>query len=253
MNRPRESWNRRIARAGDLEERYPAAAELLRFYRRIARFQREMAMDFEDLDDLPRDLSVHPARLPRPVQPYCGRLLHLIQEEAPEKLAKAAGALMRNLDWAPADPAPRFISRVLVQPYAQLLAALERPDVTGLAPRAECPFCGERPVAAVLRPEGEGGKRWMVCSLCATEWEFRRLVCPACSEEDHEKLPVYVAEEFPHVRVEACDTCRVYLKAVDMTKDGLAAPEVDELAAVPLDLWAAERGYAKLQANLLGL
>jgi FdhE protein len=64
---------------------------------------------------------------------------------------------------------------------------------------------------------------------------------------------VYVAEEFPHVRVEACDTCHVYLKAIDMTKDGLASPEVDELAAVPLDLWAAGRGYAKLQTNLLGL
>jgi FdhE protein len=246
-------WNRRIARAQDLAERHPASAELLRFYRSIARFQRDMELDFEDLDDLPRDLSLHPARLPQPVQRYCGRLLRLLQEEGPPVLAEAAGLLMYMQDWDPADPTPRFVSRVLVQPYAQFLAARERPQTVGQPVGPLCPFCGEKPVVAVLRPEGEGGKRWLVCSLCATEWEFRRLVCPACGEEDHEKLPVYVAEEFPHVRVEACDTCRVYVKAIDMTKDGLVLPEVDELASVPLDLWAAGRGYSKLQPNLLGL
>ncbi len=93
-----------------------------------------------------------------------------------------------------------------------------------------CPFCAEKPVAAVLRPEGDGGKRFLLCSLCFTEWEFRRLLCPNCGEEDKDKLPIYTAAEMPHVRVEACDTCRVYLKAIDLTKNGLAVPEVDELA-----------------------
>jgi len=251
MTRPLERWQRRIARADDLEARYPSAAELLRFYRRIARFQRDMGLDFDSLEDPPRDLSLHPARLPEPVQPYIGRLLRLLREEAPSALAQAARQLMRAEDWDPADPAPRFISRVLVQPYAQFLAARAKPRPEAV--RAECPFCGEKPVAAVLRPEGEGGKRWLLCSLCATEWEFRRLLCPSCGEEDRDKLPVYAAEEFPHIRVEACDTCRTYLKAIDMTKDGLAEPEVDELAAVPLDLWAAERRYGKLQPNLMGL
>jgi formate dehydrogenase maturation protein FdhE len=34
--------------------------------------------------------------------------------------------------------------------------------------------------------------------------------------------------------------------------DGLAVPLVDEVASVPLDLWAAEHGYKKLEANLMG-
>ena len=67
-------------------------------------------------------------------------------------------------------------------------------------------------MAAVLRPEGDGGKRFLLCGLCFTEWEFRRLLCPNCGEEDKDKLPVYTAEEFPHIRVESCDTCRVYLE-----------------------------------------
>jgi FdhE protein len=78
------------------------------------------------------------------------------------------------------------------------------------------------------------------------------LLCPNCGEEDQDKLPVFTAEEFPHVRIEACDTCQMYLKAIDLTKNGLAVPEVDELAAPALDLWASEQGYRKLQANLFG-
>jgi FdhE protein len=64
---------------------------------------------------------------------------------------------------------------------------------------------------------------------------------------------VYTAEELKHVRVESCDSCRTYIKTVDMTKMGRAEPIVDEMAAIPLDLWAERQGYAKLQRNLLQL
>jgi len=37
-----------------------------------------------------------------------------------------------------------------------------------------------------------------------------------------------------------------------LTRTGLAIPVVDELATIPLDLWAREHGYQKLQMNLLG-
>jgi len=40
---------------------------------------------------------------------------------------------------------------------------------------------------------------------------------------------------------------------VDMTKSGLAEPIVDEMAAIPLDLWAQKQGYTKLQTNLMQL
>jgi formate dehydrogenase maturation protein FdhE len=62
----------------------------------------------------------------------------------------------------------------------------------------------------------------------------------------------YAAPEIAHVRVDVCDTCHTYLKTVDLTKLGLAVPVVDELAGIPLDLWAREHGYGKLQMNLLG-
>ena len=115
-----------------------------------------------------------------------------------------------------------------------------------------CPICGGRPQAAVLRPEGDGGKRFLLCSFCLTEWEFRRILCPTCGEENHQKLPRYSADALDGIRVEACDTCQFYLKSIDLTVDGLAIPPVDEVATVTLDLWAIEHGYKKGQPNLMG-
>jgi FdhE protein len=178
-------------------------------------------------------------------------LLELIRRTAPDPMKESAPP---SLTWdevlRSADPMHAFFARVLLQAQTEEKARTAEIHAS-VQPR--CPFCGEKPVAAVLRPEGDGAKRFLLCSLCFTEWEFRRLLCPNCGEEDKDKLPIYTAEEFPHVRVEACDSCKVYLKAVDLTKNGLAVPEVDELASIALDLWAAEHGYTKLQTNLFGL
>jgi formate dehydrogenase maturation protein FdhE len=125
----------------------------------------------------------------------------------------------------------------------------QRPRGAESAPWDACvspPDCAHTPLVAVLRPEGEGARRMLLCESCGTEYEFRRLVCPFCGEEDHTKLPVYTAEEFPHIRIEACDTCHRYIKAIDLTRDGRAVPEVDDIASVALDLWAAEKGYGDI-------
>jgi FdhE protein len=89
--------------------------------------------------------------------------------------------------------------------------------------------------------------------MCSTEWEFRRVLCPGCGEENKDKLPVFTSEQFPYVHVEACDTCRGYLKSIDLTKDGRAVPQSDEIATTSLNIWAEEQGYTKIQVNLLGM
>jgi FdhE protein len=237
MSPPVNHWPRRIERARVLETEYPAAAELLHFYRQIAQFQKQVAQAFLPVS------SFSPSDIPEPLRPYIEPLLELLQRVAPPELAAAATG-----PW-PLDPGPQsFVTQVLVQPYAESLA--RRAPAAPSSTRSACPFCNELPVAAILRPEGEGGKRSLLCSLCFTEWEFRRLLCPRCGEEDHQKLPVYTAEQFPHIRIEACDSCRTYVKSIDLTRNGLAVPEVDEIAALPLDLWAAGHDYSKLQPNL---
>jgi FdhE protein len=207
----------------------PVAAELLHFYREVVRFQQSVAQAA-----LPA-MALDSPELERVLRPHYERLVCLMQRIAPPEAAR--------------DEA--FLHHLTVQPYAEQQASRAGASRTLVQPL--CPYCGEKPVAAVLRPEGEGGKRFLLCSLCATEWEFRRLLCPHCGEEDPLKLPVFTAEQFPHVRVEVCESCHTYMKAVDLTRNGLAVPEVDELAAVALDLWAREQGYTKLQINAVGI
>jgi FdhE protein len=73
----------------------------------------------------------------------------------------------------------------------------------------------------------------LICSLCATEWDYRRIVCPACGEEEVDKLPVYNAEDLDYIRVEACDTCRHYIKTIGLTKNGHAVPVVERVGGDP--------------------
>jgi len=89
--------------------------------------------------------------------------------------------------------------------------------------------------------------------LCLGEWDYPRVLCPACGEQEFDRLPVYSTDVLPHVRVDGCDRCHTYVKTVDLTKDGLAVPFVDDLASVTLDLWAREQGYQRLSPSLLRL
>jgi FdhE protein len=57
---------------------------------------------------------------------------------------------------------------------------------------------------------------------------------------------------FPHMRVDACESCRRYLLSIDLATERGAVPLVDELAAIPLDLYAREQGYSKITTNLMG-
>jgi FdhE protein len=225
----RSPWDRRIERAEELARSVPEAAQLLRFYVEVATFQR--SVEQAALPALPLDSP----DLDRILRPHLDRLLILMKRIAPPQVSQEVP----------------FLQHLLLQPYAECQA--RRGGISRASVQPLCPFCGEKPVVAALRPAGDGGKRSLICSLCSTEWDFRRLLCPRCGEEDREKLPIYTAEQFPHVRVEACDSCHGYLKAVDLTSNGLAVPEVDELASLALDLWADEKGYTKLQTNLFGL
>jgi FdhE protein len=247
----------RAARARLLAARYPAAADVLAFYAKLVEYQSSV-LDAGD-DGMPDQ-----ARLAAMVPAF----LDWLKQEAPGTLAQSAIELQRDVgEWrerfaraftaarseVSSDAAAMFVVESIVQPWAErgAAAAANRSAALGHEAPARCPVCGCAPVAGVLREEGHGARRALVCARCATEWAFRRVCCPSCGEQDFDTLPVYTAEPYAHIRVEACDRCRSYLKTVDLTRDGLAIPQVDDLASLPLDLWARERGYTRLQANLL--
>jgi FdhE protein len=266
-------WDARIRRAGELGGTNSFAAEGLRFYERVAEFQKSLYADALSELSAGNTSGLH-SRLDPELDlflllPRFSSFLSRIEQIAPDPLAQYARE-MREWDshrrretlsqfWRAWPAMPEhvpaeglLISWLFLQPYAECLA-----DHAGQPPPegtpSNCPFCSGKPLVGVLRPEGDGAKRFLICALCSREWDFRRLVCPACGVEDVHKLAVYTAERFGHVRVEACDSCRRYLKTVDLTKDGNAVPVVDDLATTPLDLWATEHGYFRLQSTLLGI
>jgi FdhE protein len=255
---PAPSWDRRIARAGELSKEQPAAAELLAFYQGIARFQKTVYQQVDASTD--RELSV--------LLPHFPGLISLVSTTGSAALGETARVLS---DSVPSDRMELltavwqheveskllsneqvFFGHALLQPYGEALAQRAAAS-NGSNQVPLCPFCGSRPQVAALRPEGDGAKRCLICSMCATEWHFKRVACPNCGEENKDRLPIYIAKGIDYVRVDACETCRTYIKSIDLTKNGHAVPVVDEIATISLNLWAEENNYQKFGPNLFGM
>lgn len=261
-----------MARADLLAQAHPGSRQILEFYGHIAQFQKEFS---EQLANPQRKRAVVPVggnlRAELDVATLLAAfrmLLSVVEAHGPGPLRGRAKELKMREESARAkvltefwksgllesesvEPVTEFLARAFLQPYAEFLAGALSPPVLPMTV-CRCPRCNSRPLLGVLRPEGDGGKRFLQCAFCSQEWEFRRLLCAHCGEEQEQKLPVYVAEQFPHVRVECCESCKHFLRTIDLTKDGNAVPIVDDLAAIPLSLWAHENGYARIESNLLG-
>jgi len=277
-------WDVRIVRARELAAKFPSASQGLQFYEHVAKFQKSLYSELESkcgTEQVARDPGTLRQELDLFILlPRFGAFLATMTANSPPPLRAAAAELQSGggkrwqevlTQFWQAENGPKaeagaeadsksnsnselenLFAWTFVQPYAEYLADYTARPPLHATPQI-CPLCSSKPLVGVLRPEGDGGKRSLICSLCATEWNYRRLICPGCGEEDVHKLAVYSAKEIPSVRVEACDTCHAYIKTVDMTKDGHAVPVVDELATLPLNLWAQEHSYTKIRSNLLGI
>ncbi len=242
------SWQGKIERAEFLASQEHSAENLLRFYAKILQFQQDVQ-----------------ARLAGPdinqLVPFVPELLDLLARFGTAEM-KELSASAKPLAWSTElqahwnDRGSReysalaFLTLTLLQPYAHHMAAHAAIDHHRLTP--QCPFCLCPPQLGVLRPEGDGGKRSLLCSLCGTEWEYRRVICPNCEESDKEKLPVYKSDQLRRIKLAACDTCHTYLKCIDLSIDGRAIPEVDDIASLPMSLWMTENGFQPIKPNLFG-
>lgn len=111
--------------------------------------------------------------------------------------------------------------------------------------RGYCPVCGAWPVLVEMR--GIERDRRLRCGCCGADWSLPVLHCAFCDEVDHRRLGALVPEgEEQHFRIETCESCHGYLKAVT-TLGALSARvlAVQDLATVALDLAAQDRGYAR--------
>jgi FdhE protein len=258
----RKRWDARLLRVKELADLHKPIASALHFYHLVLEFQAEISSRSTRVinPQVPLRAQIDVAA----VVSELPALLSLSAQHGPEPLRAAAYQWKSSGEqtWLEAiqsafDPARPpfagpvdFLTRTCLQPVAENLQ-LQLADDTYTGNNV-CPVCAGLPQMAVLQPEGDAAGRWLLCSLCLRQWAFRRLICPWCREEDKEKLPRFSSEEWPAVHVEACDTCRRYLKAIDLTVDGLAVPLIDETAFSVLDVWTADRGYTKIVPNLMG-
>jgi FdhE protein len=267
-------WAARGRRAEELRERYPFAAELLTLYLALVPVQ-------EDAWSAARECAPAPEELPWwAAATVLPSVIEATEAAGPPALRDGVRAT-RSGEWALAgslageelDAVDRYLARATLGPVLEALGeqaaeACARTDGHTQA----CPRCGGPPQLSCLAASGESlvnGPRSLLCARCAASWTCSRSVCPACGETQDARLEVYAehwhgpvsgagarngdeSPVFPHLRIAGCSTCNRYLIEVDMARDERALPEVDELAALPLDLYATDQGLTKLTPNLMG-
>ena len=260
---PAAVFETRAARATTLLASAPLVAEPLAFAAGLFRMQGRLASAvLARHEDAP--LTGSARDFPRVLDLFAP-LLTFAAEKGPSELAEAAKTRHADSDetalarlavyWSGEREAREdYLSRAFLRPWAETLAihgvALERPRHEG-----HCPACGNGAVVSVRRevPESMGAARSLVCALCGTEWPFSRIRCAACGEDDPAKLPSFRAEAHPAVRIEVCETCKRYVKSIDLTLDARPLPEVDDLASLTMDLWAIEEGWTRLEPGWAGI
>jgi FdhE protein len=274
IDRQRERLSHRIVRSLALARERAATADLLNFYADLCEFQQSLlpqhsrvlreANAFADALDARAAalLAVEFARWldGRPQQGLAGMTRALLQRQP--------------VDWEPlldgywhlageslvgVEEVDQFVAEALLQPFAESLVSFRDRGLSSesesmeTAADSRCPACGGRAFLATLRERGHGARRSLMCGFCLSDWPAPRVSCPNCGEHKHDSLFVYRSEEFPEVRIDACQSCQSYLKTIDLTRNGIAVPVVDDLASLAMDLWAAGRGYRKVRPNLLRL
>jgi formate dehydrogenase maturation protein FdhE len=278
------NWHKRRQRAEELAQRWPFALEVLTFYSRLLDVQEHAYTAAREDAPRPEELTEYVARHVSP------QVIEVSIADGPASLAAAVLDRFHEADlreviaaWLRADEldgVSRYLARAAAGPVLEAIGGAGA-ACPGVRDERHCPACGGLPQVSyfALSPDDlVTGHRYLECSRCATAWAFPRLTCAACGENDTAKLVVYgevgttqaelsgdiikprtaraltaTDAQFPHMRIDACQTCSHYVLTVDLERDGRAVALVDELAAMPLDLYAKECGLTKITPNLVGL
>jgi FdhE protein len=255
-----EAWARRRRRARQLIERHTFARDLLRLYEALLDVQEPAFLSARDDRPNPDRIAV-----------YSGRIMQRVAEATaaagPSALAASVGERLGAVEpaelaarWLAGErqePVDEYLARAATAPVLEALGPAARDACTGRRDERGCPHCGGRPQLSYLTDGGEtlvSGPRMLLCCRCGESWIHQRMTCAGCGEDTTSKLPIFSdSERFPHLRADACETCRRYVITIDLRKDAEAVPVVDELTALPLDLYVKERGYSKIVPNLMAI
>lgn len=251
-----DPWRLRRQRTDELLARYAFAGQLLGFYRALLPVQEKAFHAAEADHPSPADLPRYAADrvMPDVIDVTVAHGPRRLRDGVVERFCTAdlPQLVTRWLSGAALTPFEVFLARASAGP---VLEASNRESATPLDDR-HCPGCGGLPQLSFFAVTGEAlvtGPRYLLCSRCGQTWVFSRMMCAGCGERSGNRLPIYREEgQFAHARVDGCQTCHRYLLTFDLRLDTAAVPEVDELACLPLDLYARDRGFSKITPNLLG-
>lgn len=278
-------WSERRDRARELAAQWPFASEVLGFYASLVDVQ-ERAFDAALADRPRRDRLAAYA-----VERVLPAVIEVSVTSGPPAMTESVLTSFSETEFEPVIEAwlegetlgavERYLARASAGPLLEALA-VEIVSKPGEDDELHCPVCGGLPQLSFFATSSEDlvtARRHLVCSRCAASWPFSRLTCASCGETDGKKLVLFgevgttqaeISEniikartdpevrknaepaQFPHLRVDGCRTCSRFLLNVDLERNGRAVPIVDEIAAIPLSLYAAERGLSKIVPNLMG-
>jgi FdhE protein len=280
-------WADRRARTDQLRRRHTFARELLDFYGALVGVQELAYEEAISAKPGPDELSAYVAErvIPGVVDVTIAAGPQKLHEAVARRLettpaGEIVAAWMNSDDQSLVD---RYLARASLGPVLEALGTEATAACAGVRDQRHCPSCGGPPQLSYFAVAGEdlaSGGRFLVCARCHGGWGYARMTCPGCGEDSSSRLPIFSEEGttsgergsvvrglqgklgekaraeheavFPHVRIEACETCHRYLLNIDVAADPAAVPLVDEMSALPLDIYAKEKGLSKITPNLVG-
>lgn len=138
---------------------------------------------------------------------------------------------------------------IMSRPYFSLLRDASRMDGRTWQ-QGKCPLCHAQPT---LTWKENNGNRLASCSYCGTTGPVNNDGCPICQTVDRAKQNVLVFEGEAEVKIDTCELCRSYVKAVDAGFISRVTPEIADLVSLPIDIVVQERGYARRSPNPIGM
>ena len=268
-------WAAARRRAEALRERHGFAAEVLTLYLALVDVWERARVDASAPDELAgwAAAQVLPDVLDATARAGPKPLVDALGPNPAGDLDAATSMLTAWLAGEELVPVERYLARASLRGP---LTALDAGAACAADPSPRggrrCPRCGGAPQYSSHADAGDHlvtGQRRLHCARCGHGWGYTGNACAYCGEAEGGRRTIHGERRdgprvgrgepaatagvmFPHLRLESCASCRRYLIDVDLGRDPLAVPEVDELAALPLDLYAAERGLTKITPNLMG-
>jgi hypothetical protein len=132
---------------------------------------------------------------------------------------------------------------VLAAPLLRAARVALGPRVPDAWPDGRCAACGGPALLAESR--GLARERRLRCVGCGGDGAFPWFRCPACGTDDHALLATLTTDD-PSVRVDACRSCRSWVKTLStLAPVPDAELHLRDAATAVHDLAAIERGYER--------